>query len=383
MSKKSKQEYLDAIRDRYFSSSKIEKKVILNEVCAACHYNRKYAIRALKKKTKPNLSLWKKKNNKPGRKKKYYDPEIISVIKSIWIATNLICSKRLKAVLPLWIPFYEGKISEENKILLYEISPATIDRLLKPIKNKFKKKGLSTTKPGSLIKKKVPIKTNQWAETRPGFIEADTVAHCGDSISGDFAYSVNTIDIASGWIETRSTWGKRQLGVFKAIKSIENALPFKLLGFDSDNGGEFLNWHMEAYFSNRKKPAEYTRSRPYMKNDNAHIEGKNWTHIRQYFGYQRFDNKEIVNLMNDIYTNQWSLFFNFFIASSKIISKTRDGSKIIKKFDKPMTPFQRLCNSEYISQKTKKHLKEIHKNLNPFDLQKSISDKIKNILSLI
>lgn len=172
--------------------------------------------------------------------------------------------------MPLWLPFYPKKISEDNKRLLYEISPATIDRLLKPIKNKFKKKGLSTTKPGSLIKKKVPIKTNQWDETRLGFIEADTVAHCGDSISGSFVYSVNTVDIASGWIETRAVWGKGQKGVFLAIKSIENSLPFKVRGFDSDNGGEFLNWHMEAYFTNRKKPAEYTRSRPYKKNDNAH-----------------------------------------------------------------------------------------------------------------
>lgn len=267
MSKKSKQEYLDALRERYFSCSKIQKKAILDEVCDICGYNRKYAIRALKKKVKPKS---KKKNTKPGRKKKYDNSEIKSAIVYIWKATNLICSKRLKVILPLWLPFYPKKISEDNKRLLYEISPATIDRLLKPIKNKFKKKGLSTTKPGSLIKKKVPIKTNQWDETRLGFIEADTVAHCGDSISGSFVYSVNTVDIASGWIETRAVWGKGQKGVFLAIKSIENSLPFKVRGFDSDNGGEFLNWHMEAYFTNRKKPAEYTRSRPYKKNDNAH-----------------------------------------------------------------------------------------------------------------
>lgn len=376
MSKKSKQEYLDAIRTRYLSSSKEEKQNILDEVCAACGYNRKYAIRVL------NRKLKQKRVKKAGRKKKYDHPEIISAIKSIWISTNLICSKRLKVALALWIPFYERELSENNRKLLYAISPATIDRLLKPVRYSFKKKGLSTTKPGSLIKKQVPIKTNQWDETRPGFIEADTVAHCGESIAGSFVYTVNTVDIATGWIESRAIWGKGQIGAFKAIESIENSLPFKVRGFDSDNGGEFLNWHLLAYFTKRKRPVEYTRSRAYKKNDNAHIEGKNWTHIRQYFGYHRFDNIEIVDLMNDIYLNEWSLFFNFFIPSSKIISKARDGSKIIKKHDHPKTPLQRLYQSKDISKKIKDQLGIIHKHLNPFLLQNSISEKIKAVLSL-
>jgi len=374
MSKKSKQEYLEAIRRRYLSSSKEEKQKILNEVCATCGYNRKYVIRILNRK---EIS---KKPKKAGRKRKYNHPEIISAIKNIWISTNLICSKRLKVALPLWLPFYEKELSENNRNLLYSISPATIDRLLKPIRNKFKKKGLSTTKPGSLIKKQVPIKTNQWDETRPGFIEADTVAHCGESIAGSFVYTVNTVDIATGWIESRAIWGKGQIGAFKAIESIEKSLPFKVCGFDSDNGGEFLNRHLLAYFTKRKQPVEYTRSRAYKKNDNAHIEGKNWTHIRQYFGYLRFDDVKIVNLMNDIYNNEWSLFFNFFIPSTKIISKERDGSKIIKKHDQPKTPFQRVLESNDISKKTKVELRNKHKLLNPFILQKSIAEKIKAVL---
>lgn len=377
MSKESKQEYLNAIRARYLSSSKEEKQIILNEVCATCGYNRKYAIRIL------NRNPVNKTAKKSGRKKKYNNPEILIAIKSIWKSTNLICSKRLKIVIPLWLPYYKGKLSSSNRKLLEEISPATIDRLLKPIRNKFKKKGLSTTKPGSLIKKQVPIKTNQWDETRPGFIEADTVAHCGDSIAGSFVYTVNTVDIASGWIESRAIWGKGQMGAFKAIESIENSLPFKVRGFDSDNGGEFLNWHLLAYFTKRKRPVEYTRSRAYKKNDNAHIEGKNWTHIRQYFGYHRFDNRKIVDLMNDIYLNEWSLFFNFFIPSSKIISKERIGSKIIKKYDKPKTPFQRLLDSKDISKKTKVILIDKHKQLNPFELQEAIEKKIIALLKFI
>ena len=203
MSKESKKEYLATIRERYLQSSKEAKKIILDEVCAVCGYNRKYAIRVLNKKPE------KKTPQKAGRKKKYNHPEIITAIKTIWKATNLICSKRLKTAIPIWLPFYEGKLTEENRNLLYEISPATIDRLLKPIRSKFKKKGLSTTKPGSLIKKQVPIKTNQWDESRPGFIEADTVAHCGNSVAGSFVYTVNTVDIATGWIECRAIWGNR------------------------------------------------------------------------------------------------------------------------------------------------------------------------------
>lgn len=378
MSKKSKQEYIAAIRARYLSSNKEEKQKLLYEICTTCGYNRKYAIRILNKK-----EIKGKPKKKAGRKKKFAHNEIIAALKNIWKSTNLICSKRLKYAIPLWLPFYEGELTEENRKLLLRISPATIDRLLKPIRNKFKKKGLSTTKPGSLIKKQVPIKTNQWDESSPGFIEADTVAHCGDSITGSFVYTVNTVDIATGWTEARAVWGKGQQGTFKAIESIENSLPFKVIGFDSDNGGEFLNWHLLAYFTKRKQPVDYTRSRAYMKNDNAHIEGKNWTHIRQYFGYHRFDNIKIVELMNDIFTNEWSLFFNFFIPSSKIISKVRDGSQVIKKHDQPKTPFQRILDSTVVSKKTKILLTNKHTKLNPFLLQNSISRKINEILKLI
>lgn len=226
----------------------------------------------------------------------------------MWKATNLICSKRLKTIIPLWLPYYKEEISKENRILLLEISPATIDRILQSTRKRHKKLGLATTKPGSLIKKQVPIKTNQWDESKPGFIEADTVAHCGSSVAGQFAYTVNTVDIATGWIESRAIWGKGQKGCFEAIRSIEESLSFKILGFDSDNGGEFLNWHLMSYFTKRKRPVEYTRSRSYQKNDNAHIEGKNWTHIRQYLGYMRFDNPKLVTFMNDLYENEWSYF---------------------------------------------------------------------------
>lgn len=382
MSQKAKREYLREIKSRYNKADKQQKNKILTEFCNVCGYNRKYAIYLLNQKQKKDNLV----NKKPGRKRNYNNPVIIHFLKIMLKATNLICSKRLKPIIPLWMPFYEStycvKIPEPVKEKLLKISPATIDRLISKERKRMGKVGLSTTKPGSLIKKHVPIKTDQWDETRPGFLEADTVAHCGGSVAGAFVYTVNIVDIATGWTEPRAIWGKGEKTTFEAIRSIEQALPFKILGFDSDNGSEFLNWHLYKYFTNRKLPVEYTRSRSYHKNDNAHIEGKNWTHIRQYLGYQRFEKPQIVDMLNDIYKNYWSLFFNFFIPSSKIIAKERQGAKIIKRHDKPKTPVDRLLESYYISDRTKKKLIALRKTLNPFELQSIIQYKINEILNL-
>lgn len=375
MSHESKKEYLEAIKIRYKNAEKEGKTKILDEFCNNCYYNRKYAIRLLN-----STSGKKKKKKRAGRKKKYHNDEIKNFLKKLWKATNLICSKRLKTIIPLWLPYYSEDISAESSQLLLEISPATIDRILQPDRKRYKKLGLARTKPGSLIKKQVPIKTNQWDESRAGFIEADTVAHCGNSVFGQFVYTVNTVDIATGWIESRAIWGKGQKGCFEAIRSIEEALPFRILGFDSDNGGEFLNWHLLSYFTKRKRPVEYTRSRSYQKNDNAHIEGKNWTHIRQYLGYMRFENPEIVDFMNDLYENEWSYFFNFFIPSVKLISKERIDGKQRKKYDTPKTPFERLLECGGIPKLEKERLIKLSENLDPFKLQKNIEMKVKSIL---
>ncbi|MEW6194595.1 MAG: integrase [Bacteroidota bacterium] len=381
MSKRAKREYLLEIRKRYFSSTKAEKQSILNEFCSNCGYNRKYAIRLINKHSQPKDKSSRKKPR--GRPKKYNHPLIFDFLKKLWVCSNLVCSKRLKAMIPLWLPFYDKPLAENLKILLLSISPATIDRILHKIKRKYRKLGLSSTKPGSLLKKQIPIKTNQWDESRPGFLEADTVAHCGCSLSGPFVYSVNVTDIATGWIETRATWGKGQTGVFNALKSVESSLPFKILGFDSDNGNEFLNRHLIKYFTHRRQPVQYTRSREYQKNDNAHIEQKNWTLIRQYLGYHRFDNPNILPLLNNLYCNEWPLFFNFFVPSVKLIDKLRDGSKIIKKYSPPKTPFQRLLDSKKIKPIVKKQLTAVCYSLNPFLLQNSIKEQIANILKLL
>jgi hypothetical protein len=381
MSTTTKYELLQKLRKRYVKSSRHTKKLILDEFCSLCGYNRKYAIRLFNSDVGPhsiqNLSS-------RGRKKQYDDPRISEVLRFIWVKNNLPCSRRLKAILPLWLPFYNQQLlTQDIREKLLSISPATIDRLMRPQRARFAKLGLSTTKPGSLIKKQIPVKTSQWDETIPGFLEADTLAHCGNSIAGMFVYTLNTVDIASQWTEQRATWGKGERGVTTAIADIERALPFRLKGFDCDNGSEFLNWHLIRYLTHkRKKKVQFTRSRAYQKNDNAHIENKNWTHLRQYLGYQRFESQKLVPMLNDLYTTEWNWYFNFFNPSMKLMEKSRIGSKIKKVYDKPKTPYQRLMESEELDFQTKQRLTKQFESLNPVVIQKRMQNKIKAIIDI-
>jgi hypothetical protein len=380
MSPLAKQEYLRAVYHRYQNANRPQKKLILDELCENCHFHRKHAIRLLSV-YHPFLKPRKKPR---GRMSIYKKIEILRPLKKIWLTANLPCSKRLKAILPIWIPSYESAFSsleDQIKFLLLRISPATIDRLMAPTRRVHTHKGRSTTKPGTLLKKHIPIKTNQWDEFRPGFLEADTVAHCGASTLGTYVSSIDVVDIATGWTEQRAVWGKGYHEIITQITDIEADLPFPILGFDSDNGSEFLNHHLWRYFCSRPEPVQFTRSRAYYKNDNAHIEQKNWTHIRQWLGYDRFENPDIVPLLNDLFTSEWRLFHNFFCPSVKLLEKNRVGSKTIKKFDDPKTPYQRVLASPHIPDSTKAALTKTFKTLNAFDLRRAMEAKIKTIFS--
>ena len=334
MSSKLKKEYLEAIVKRDKEVPKAQKQIILNEFCEATHYHRKHAIRLLrgfKRFTQPQP---KRRGTKPI----YDSTELLKAFKKIWLAANQPCSKRLKALLPLWLPSYGktfGELSPQVRKGLITISPATMDRLLKPVSVQYKKRGRATTKPGILLRKQIPLKTNQWDELGQVFLEADTVAHCGNSMAGMFAFTIDGVDIATGWTEQRAVWGKGETGVLDQIKDIEKSLPFPLLGFDCDNGGEFLNYHLLRHFTERKKRIQFTRSRAYHKDDNAHMEQKNWTHVRQWFGYDRLDNPKVVPLLNNLYTQEWRLFHNFFLPSVKLVAKERIASKTIRRYDSP------------------------------------------------
>lgn len=375
----SRREYLEAIRNRYRNARRKEKAIILGEFCATCGYNRKYAIRLLRK------TVSKCTPRKPGPAFRY-DKELLLVpLKRIWFATDQMCSKKLKAAIPLWLPFYE----EEHELLhpdvrqkLLDMSPATIDRLLKPLRALYKK-GRCSTKPGTLLKNQIPIKTHNWDVTKPGYFEADTVAHCGNSMAGDFVFSLTFTDVFSGWTENRAVWGKGSQGVLRQIRNIEERISFPILGFDCDNGSEFLNHHLVSYFTDRPKcPVLFTRSRPYRKNDNAFVEQKNWTHVRQLLGYDRFDNPELVPIINDLYMNEWSLFTNYFCPTLKLKEKQRINSRYIKKYEPPQTPYQRILDSADVSSDAKETLVAVYNSLNPFKLKKKIDDKLKTVFHI-
>lgn len=378
MSPRSKREYVEAVFLRYKKASRREKTKILDEFCATSGYHRKHAIRLLRRFKRFTKPKQKRKGRPP-----VYDSDVLTVpLRRIWLASNLPCSKRLKVILPLWLPGYVehfGLLPLEVIKALRKISASTIDRLLEPVRISYKKHGMSTTKPGTLLRKHIPILTNQWNESKPGFLEADTVAHCGQSMAGTFTLTIDLVDIATGWTEQRAIWGKGEAGVLEQIKDVEEFLPFALLGFDCDNGSEFLNHHLLRHFTDRKNPVAFTRSRAYHKDDNAHIEQKNWTHVRQWLGYERLDNMDVVPLLNELYRTEWRLFHNFFCPSVKLISKERRGSKTIKRHDSPKTPYQRIMESPYVDASVKKKLSVQLEGLNPFALRKGMEAKLKKI----
>jgi hypothetical protein len=380
MGKNERQAYLKAIQLRYRQADKKGKASILDEFCAVCRYHRKYAIRILNQRGK------QRKQQRPGRKPIYFSPELLIALKRLWFACDQMCSKKLKAAIPIWLPFYKTAYEPLSPVIqhkLLSISAATIDRVLKPVRVKHGRKGLSGTKPGSLLKNQIPIRTHHWDVSQPGFMEADTVAHCGNSLAGDFIWSLTMTDIQTTWTENRATWNKGATGVLAQIKDIEISLPFALKGFDCDNGSEFLNYHLLRYFTDHTDKISFTRSRPYKKNDNAHVEQKNWSHVRQLFGYDRFEDERLLPLMNDLYSQEWSLYQNHFCPSMKLLEKQRINSKYRKKYDEPQTPYHRVMTSDHVSKKKKKELKTVHQSLNPFILKQNIEKKLWGIFKLV
>lgn len=374
MSIEARKQYLIAIRERYLNSSKKHKKAILDEFCQVCNYSRKYAIKAIKQGVATT-------SKRPGPRT-IYDEKLVGHLAKLWQAMGNMCSKKMVAAIPIWLPFYRSSdITEHQKNLLLTISSSTIDRCLKKFKEQ---RGLSGTERSS-FKAMIPLQLLKSEElTIPGYIEADTVAHCGTSLSGQFAWSLTMTDLYSGWTENRSVWTKESYFVMKAIQDIEENLPFFIHGFASDNGTEFLNNDLFKYFKDRKDlPVEFIRRRPYKKNDNAHVEQKNWTHVRQIFGYDRLDNKHLVNLMNDIYKVYWNPLLNYFTPSLKLSEKIRIGGRIKKKHGKAETPYQRLMASNTLTLPQREKLKREYESLNPFKIRKLLDEKLKEFYRII
>jgi hypothetical protein len=376
MSRKSKWDYLRAIYFRYQKASKPLRARILDEFCQVCGYNRKYAIRLL------NGPAPQKTTANPKSRRPTYGAKMISALAIIWEAAGYPCSARIKALLPLWLPWAVKRLglSSETQKHLLSISPATIDRRLRPKKRQLKNRLYGRTKPGTLLKHHIPIKTDSWNVHTPGFTETDLVSHSGNSASGEFIHSLNVTDIHSTWVETRAVMGKSQIGVLDAMQDIQQALPFKLLGIDSDNGSEFINYHLKTFCDQNK--IQFTRGRPYKKDDNAHIEQKNWTHVRKIFGYERYDSEQALQAMNDLYRNELKILQNLFLPSMKLSQKTRIGSKLKRRYDKPQTPLQRLFNCPQAHPAKIQELKNLRDSTDPFALAKRIEQKLHRIYQM-
>jgi len=366
---------MESISQRYRQASKDSKTRILDEVCAATGFHRKYAI------TRINLVETSRavKAARPRRRKKTYGREILAVIEKIWEEAGYPWSVRLKAILHLWLPAIRKryKLSRGLEAQLLAISPRTIDRALKGKKRELRRRLYGRTKPGTLLRHQIPIKCEHWEVTTAGHLELDTVSHSGSNGQGLFAYSFNLTDIASTWVETRSVLGKGEAGIVKAFSDMSQVLPFKVLDIDSDNGGEFINHNLFSYCHSRD--IGFTRGRPYKKDDNAHIEQKNWTHVRKLIGWDRYDTPESVAALNDLYANELRLYMNLFQPSVKLIRTVRKGSRKARRYDQPRTPLDRLAEMEGADPQKVDSLLHLRSQLDPFDLSRLIRTKLERI----
>jgi hypothetical protein len=367
---------LAVYRRRYQGRGTEGKSRLLDEFCEHYGYERKYAIKLLGGAVAPAII----KSSPPGPEPKYQ--AILEMVEQIWTSAEQLCGKRLVEALPLWLPHYErhyGKLLASQKKLIRQVSAATLDRLLANKKSR-QSKGLSGTKPGTLLRHHVPIQGEVWNEQRVGFMEADSVAHCGSSLAGNFIWSLTYTDLACTWTEGRAVWNKGSTGVLDQTRDVESELPFPILGFDFDNGSEWLNWTLIRYLQVRSKPIQLSRSRPYHKDDNAHVEQKNWMWPRQLLGYGRLEQAEMVQPINELYKEVWGPLHNFFLPSMKLVKKWRVGSRWVRRYDVAQTAYQRLLASGQLKRAQAARLRDLYQSLDPFKLAGELERRLKPIL---
>jgi len=370
-------EYAEAVRGRYFRCAKKKKTEMPNEFVATTGLHRKAVIRLLNRRSRPSV---RKRCGRP----RLYGLEVMAALKVAWEAADRLCSKRFHPFLPELVSILKRKgelsLREETEAQLCQMSPSTIDRILRRWRAKGLRRSLSTTKPGTLLKNAIPVRTfSEWNEKQPGFLEADLVAHCGDSAEGFYLTTLSTVDVATGWCEPVAVWGKGQERVGGAIHRVRERLPMPLLGLDSDNGSEFINQGLYNYC--RRWGITFTRSRSYKKNDSCHVEQKNWVVVRRVIGYQRFSSKAAFKALEDIYT-LLRLYVNFFQPVLKMVRKTRHGAKVYKVYDKAQTPYHRLVGSGVLTEDKKRELASIYAALNPVTLLKQIKEEVEHLWTL-
>ena len=377
MTRGSVEEYAEAVRERYERASRTEKKQILDEFTRVTGYHRKSAIRLLHRQCRRPPST------RPGRRR-HYGQEVIAALKVVWEAADRLCSKRLQPFLPELTEVLQNRgelnVTPQVAKQLCQLSASTIDRLLRPHRHLGTRRPFSTTKPGSLLKASIPIRTfSEWNEDRPGFLEVDLVAHCGESTEGLYLNTLTAVDVATGWVECQPVWGKGQDRVGGAVHRVGQRLPFPFLGLDSDNGSEFINHHLYTYC--QRKGISFTRSRPYKKNDSAHVEQKNWSVVRRLVGYDRYSSKAALDQMDSLY-QLVRLYVNFFQPVMKLRHKTRNGAKVHKVYDTARTPYLRLLDRDVVTPLQKEALAKQYQRLNPVRLLHQINQALEHLWSL-
>jgi hypothetical protein len=377
MSQKSRQEMLAKVRRSYAQAGPQYKAKLLDQVVELFGYHRKAAIRALsvKRQAKKRASA----SAVIGRPREYHAEALLPVLKTIWFGAFQPCGTRLHALMPEWLPAYEQdhrKIDSDVRQALLSASPRTLNRLLEPLRAAAQRRG--GTRPGSLLRQSIPIR-GEWTEEGPGWLELDTVALCGGSLDDLHLWMLDGVDIRTDWTEQRAVENRGAHAVLGQIQDVEKSLPFALLGIDSDNGGEFINHHLVRYAQARPAPLCFTRARPYKSNDNAHVEQRNYTHVRQHFGYERYDNPAAVPLINALCKGALGQLLNHFLPTQKLSGKRREGNRTIREYGEPQTPYARVLAAREVSDQTKTQLKALHGSLNPMALSRQIEKEKREI----
>lgn len=367
--------YVKQLSFQYKKAGKNEKKNILDDFIKTTGYHRKSAIRILS-----GNYIYRTKSIKRPRKRKYDVVDSI-VLEKICELFDWINSKRVQPQIGVAIDSLVAEeelvCSPEQREKLIGISPATIDRLLKVYKKRPSGKGRSYTKPGTLLKHQIPIRTfSEWTENKVGFSEIDLVGHEGGVAKGDFGFTLNFVDVKACWTEQVAVKNKAQIHVFAGIKRVRARLPFALLGIDSDSGSEFINYHLLAYCTEEK--ITFTRGRAGKKNDNPYVEQKNDSIVRRWVGYGRYHTDEQIALLNELY-EVLRLYLNFFLPVMKLKEKERIGSKIVKRYDKPKTPYQRILEADDMNEEVKEKLQKQYKTLNLVMLKKDVDTLLKKL----
>jgi hypothetical protein len=387
---KEKKKAVVILAPRYQKARKKQKGKMLDEFIALTGYCRTHASyvlnmhgkrKRISKKTVIQADV--RKSGHRGRKKTYTDDVKKALIK-IWYIMDCICGKRLAPVMGPIVQkledFDEITIAEDTRAKLTGMSASTIDRMIAGERRKQTIKGRSNTKPGTLLKHKIPIRTfSDWDEQRPGFAEIDLVGHDGGNVKGEYMQTLDVTDVCTAWTETEAVKNKAQVWVFEALQKIRKRLPFELLGIDSDSGAEFINHHLYEYCE--EENITFTRSRSYRKNDNCFVEQKNYSVVRRAVGYLRYDTEKELHIINELYRHL-RLYTNFFQPSMKLIKKTRVGSRVTKKYDTAQRPYQRVLDSQYISKSVKTKLKRQYKTLNPASLKRKITRLQQKLLRM-